>query len=105
MAGHIDYVVDPSKNSVVAVGGKHCAIRSVIGPILPIFALSILVVLFVVLTHKALRIAPDGLHDSGPRIANANISGRAGASGHFLAFFVPDDRINADRGWAAAAGL
>src|SRR6267154_6320840 len=99
MAGHIDYVVDPSKNSVVAVGGKHRAIRSVIGPILPIFALRILVVLFVVLTHEALRIAPNRLHDSRPGIANANIPGGARASGHFLAFFVPDDRINAERGW------
>src|SRR5258705_12010967 len=105
MAGHIDDVVDAAKNAVIAVRGKHGAIRSVIWPILPIFALRILVVLFVVLTHEALRIAPDGLHDSGPGIANANIPGGARASGHFLTFFIPDDGVNAERGRPCAARL
>jgi hypothetical protein len=34
----------------------------------------ILVVLLVVVADEAMGIAPDGLHDAGPRITNANIA-------------------------------
>src|SRR6266852_1115208 len=105
MAGHVNHVIDPAKNAVIAVSGKHSAVCGVIWPVVPILALRIFVVLLVVLIHESLRIAPDGLHDSGPRIANANISGGAGACAHFLAFFVPNDWIDSERRRACTAGL
>src|ERR1700688_4250973 len=47
MAGDVDDVIDAAENAVVAVGGKHSAVRGVVRPIAPIFAVRILVVFFV----------------------------------------------------------
>src|SRR5262249_28083638 len=78
VAGDVDDVVDPPKDTVIAVGGKHGAIGSVIRPVAPVLALGILVVLLVILVEETLGVAPDGLHDPGPGIADANISSGAG---------------------------
>ena len=105
MAGDVDDIVDAAEDAVVAIGGQHRAISGVVWPIAPIFAVRILVVLFVVLADEALRIAPDGLHDAGPRIANANVSGVVGAGGNFFAFFVPNHGIDAEAGGPALPGF
>src|SRR5260221_99594 len=105
MAGNVDHVVDAAENAVVAIRGEHSAVRCVIRPVAPILALRILVVLLVVLIDDSLRAAPDGLHNPGPRVAYANISSGAGACAHFLSFFIPNNRIDAERGRSGAAGL
>src|SRR5579859_1721472 len=105
VAGDVDDVIDAAENAVVAVGGKNSAVGGVVRPIAPIFAMRILVVLFVVLIDEALRAAPDSLHDAGPGIANADISGRVQTRRNFLSFFIPNNRINAEGGRSSTAGL
>ena len=105
MAGDVDDVINAAKNAIVTVGGEHGAVGGVVGPITPVLALGILVVLFVVLRDEALGVAPNGLHDARPGIANADIAGVSRACFHFISFLVPNDRINSKHGWTGAAGL
>src|SRR6266436_7374556 len=79
VAGDVDHVVDAAEDPIVAVRGEHGAVGGVVGPITPVLALGILVVLFVVLIDEALRVAPDGLHDARPRIADADVASAARA--------------------------
>ena len=65
----------------------------------------ILVVFLVVVADEALRIAPDGLHNAGPGIANAKISSVVRSFENFVAFFVANDGINSQARGASAAGL
>src|SRR5216683_3307760 len=101
----VGVVIDAAEDTIVAVGGKNGAVGGVVGPITPVLALGILVVLFVVLRDEALRVAPDGLHDARPRIADADVASAARARFHFLAFLVPNDRIDAEDGGTGAAGF
>src|SRR5260370_5281066 len=105
MTGVFDYCVDGAKDPVIAVRGGHGAIRSVIWPVTPVLALRIFVVLFVVLIDEPLRAAPDGLHNPGPRVAYANISGRAGACTYLFPFLIPHDSIDTERRRSCAAAL
>src|SRR5260370_5435786 len=105
MTGDVDYVVDAAKDPITAISGEDRAVSGVIRPVAPVLALRILVVLLVVLIDESLRAAPDGLHNPGPRVAYANISSGAGACAHFLSFFIPNNRIDAERGRSGAAGL
>ena len=59
------------------VGGK-------VGPVPPVGALPILAVLLVVLPHEAVVVLPDGLHEAGPRIPNADIAGFPGTGRELL---------------------
>src|SRR5262245_9537573 len=72
---------------------------------MPVLALGVLVVLAVILRHKTVTIAPDGLKHSRPRIANADITRLAGTALHFLAFFIEDHRVDAWHGGPGAARL
>src|SRR5713226_6074945 len=105
MAGDVDDVVDAAQDPVETVRGEDGAVGGVIRPVPPILALRIFVVLLVVLSDETLRAAPDGLHNSWPRIAYTNISSRSRACTHFLSFFIPNNRIDAESGRASAAGL
>src|SRR5205814_4265919 len=105
VAGDIDDVIHPAEDAIVTVGGEHGPIRGVVRPITPVLTLRILVVLFVVLIDESLWVAPNGLHDARPGIANADVASFSRAGFHFLAFFVPNDRINAEDRGASAAGL
>src|SRR5882762_2233738 len=105
VAGDVDDVIDAAKDAIVTVGGEHGAVRSVVGPITPVLALRILVVLFVVLRDEALGVAPNGLHDARPGIANADVAGVSRACFNFISFLVPNHRINSERGGTGAAGL
>src|SRR6202043_4124344 len=89
----------------ITVRGQYRAIGGVIWPVAPVFALRILIIFFVVLIDEALRIAPDGLHDAGPPIANTNVSGVSGTGGNFITVLVPNYRINSQRRRACAARL
>src|SRR5262249_15070507 len=105
VAGDIDDVVHAAEDAIVAVSGKHGAVTGEVGPVLARLAFRILAVFCVVLLHKTIRIAPDSLHDAGPGIANADISGDLLAGFDLLAVFVPDDRINSEGAGACAARL
>src|ERR1700722_875228 len=54
VTGDVDDVIHAAQDTVVAIGGKHGAVGGVIGPIVPVFALRILAILFVVLMDEAL---------------------------------------------------
>src|SRR5579883_314405 len=105
MAGNVDDVVDAAKDAIVAVGREHGPVGGVIRPVAPIFAVGIGVVFLVVVVDKALRVAPDGLHDAGPRIADADVPGGVRFRIDLLAVLIPNYRIDAQAGGAGAAGL
>src|SRR5229473_4150468 len=105
VAGDVDDVIDAAKDAIVTVGGEHGAVSGVVRPIAPVLALRILVVLFVVLRDEALGVTPNGLHDARPGIADADIAGVSRACFHFIAFLVPNDRIDAEDCRTGAAGL
>src|SRR5208282_2811232 len=105
VAGDVDDVVHAAENAVVAVGRKDGGVGGVVGPIAPILALRILVVFLVVLFDEAVWIAPDGLHDAGPGVANADVASSMVRGSDFLAFFIPDDGIDAEAGRTCAAGF
>src|ERR1700719_2415417 len=102
MARDVDDIVDAPENSVITVSGQYRAIGRVVRPVAPVFALRTLVIFFVVLIDEALRIAPDGLHDARPRIADTNISRVAGTRSDFLAVLIPNDRVYSERSGARA---
>src|SRR6266576_3254740 len=105
VAGDVDDVIDAPEDAIVTVGGEHGAVRRIVRPVAPVLALRILVVLFVVLRDEALGVAPNGLHDARPGIADANVAGVSRACFHFLSFLVPNDRINAEDRRTGAARL
>ncbi len=96
MAGDVDDVVDAPEDAVVTVRSEHGAVGGVVWPVPPILAVRVGVVFLVVVVDEALRVAPDRLHDAGPRIANTNISGGASSGQNFLAVFVPNHWIDAE---------
>src|SRR6202035_3485888 len=105
MACYVDNVIHASENSEVAIRGLDRAVTGEIRPVTPVFALGVLVVLAVILRHKAVAIAVDGLKDSRPGISNTYISGLAGTAFYFFAFFIKDHRIDPREGWSSAAWL
>src|SRR5260370_36819108 len=90
VSGDVDHVVDPAEYPVIAIGRLHGPVVRAIGPVAPILAVSALAVACVVLLHKTVGDAPDGLGNPGPRIADADIAGPARALGYLLAFGVVD---------------
>src|SRR6267143_1908719 len=105
VAGDVDDVIDAAEDAIVTVGGEHGAVGGVVGPITPVLALGILVVLFVVLRDEALGVAPNGLHDARPGIPNADVAGVSRACFNFISFLVPNDRIDAEDRRTGAARL
>src|SRR5215467_15388019 len=105
VAGHVDDVIHAAENAIVAVGGKHGAVCGIIRPVAPIFAFRILAVLRVILTHETLGVAPDGLHNSRPGVADADVSGGARASFDLFSILVPNHGINSQRRRPGAAGF
>src|SRR5258708_4571846 len=75
------------------------------GTMWTVFGLGILVVFLVVLIDETLWIAPNGLHDAWPGIADADVAGISRARLYFFSFFVPNHRINSERAGPGAAGL
>src|SRR5260370_6872260 len=74
-------------------------------PIMPELALRILVVLFVGLRDEALGVAPNGLHDARPGIADANVASVSRACFNLFSFLVPNHRINSEHGGAGTPRL
>src|SRR5437879_5870725 len=99
MAGDVDDVVDAAEDAVVAVRGERGAVTGKVGPVLPLFTFGILAIFLVILLHETIGIAPDGLHDAGPGIADADISGGVFAGFDFFFIFVPDGGEDAMLGY------
>src|SRR5579864_5356650 len=95
MAGDVDDVIHASENPEVAVRRLHRAVTGKIRPVAPVLALGILVVLAVILRHKAVAITIDRLEHSWPRISNTDIARLARTAFHFFAFFIKYHWINA----------
>src|SRR5215470_9104799 len=77
--GHVDHVVDAAEDPVVPVGRPDRAVAGEVGPVVPVLAVRVLVVLGVVDLDEPLGLAPDGLEDPGPRVADADVAGPAAA--------------------------
>ena len=75
MARNVDYIIDATKNSKIAVRRLHRAVTGKVWPVAPVFAFRILVVLAVVLRHKTVAVAINGLEHSRPGISDTDIPG------------------------------
>src|SRR5207244_8157222 len=76
-----------------------------IGPIVPVLAVFVLVVLLVVRRHEAVRIAVDRLEDARPGVADADVAGLCAPLRDGLSLLVEDDGEDAQHTWTAAARL
>src|SRR5215471_6047893 len=101
--GHVDHVVDAAEDPVVPVGCPDRAVAGEVGPVVPVLAARVLVVLLVVDVDEPLGLAPDRLHDPGPGVADADVAGLA--VGYLVPVLVVDGRVDADHRRAAAARL
>src|SRR4029077_13441785 len=93
------------QDAVVAVRRLQGAIAAQEGPVAPVLAARILIVLGEIGLDIAIAIAPDRLHDARPGIADADVARLAGALGNLGAGLVVNDRMNPRRGRTAAARL
>src|SRR6516165_206263 len=105
MPGHVDHVIDPAQDTIVAISGLHCAIVTEVRPVMPVLALRVFAVLAVVGCDVAVRISPDRLEDSRPRVADADIPGPAGAGWDLLSVLVQNHGKNPGYRRAGAAGF
>src|SRR5207249_6749259 len=99
----IDHVVDAAQDAVIAIRGLHGAVAAQEGPVAPVLALGILVVLGEVGLDVAVAVAPDRLHDARPGMADADVARLAGTLGNLGAGLVVNDRVNPRRAGTAAA--
>src|ERR1035437_1828360 len=99
--GHVDHVVDPAEDPVIAVGGLYRSVTGKVGPVSPVLAVLVGAVLLVIGLHEHVGLAPDGLEDPGPGVADADVASLAAASGHFVSVLVIYHRVDPqDRGSA-----
>src|SRR6266852_142190 len=105
MAGDVDDIVNAAQDAEVAIRSQHGAVARQIGPIAPVLALAVLAIALVILTHEPFGVAPDRLHDPGPRIADADVARTARARGNLFAVFVVDDRVDSRHPRPCAAGF
>src|SRR5262249_50409411 len=105
VAGDVDHVVDAAEDPEVAVGRLERAVAGEVGPVVPVLAVRVSVVLGVVHIDEPLGLSPDRLHDSGPRVLDANVARAAAAGGDLVRVLVVDRREDTERARAAAAGL
>ena len=62
---------------------------------MPVLARAVLAVAGVIGLHEPLGLAPDGLHDPGPGVADADVPGLAAPGVDDVAVVVVDDRVDA----------
>src|SRR5262249_23992341 len=105
VAGDVDHVVDAAEDPEVAVGRLERAVAGEVGPVVPVLAVRVPVVLGVVHIDEPLGLSPDRLHDSGPRVLDANVARAAAARRDLVRVLVVDRREDTERARAAAAGL
>src|SRR5664280_1562696 len=99
----VDHVVHPPEDAVVAVLGLHRAVVGKVRPVVPVRTLGVLVVLLVVRLDEPIGVAPDGLEDAGPRVADADVTGVTAAGLDLAAVLVQDLREDSDDGRTATA--
>src|ERR1035437_8413024 len=97
--------VSAADDREVAVSGLHRDVAGEVRPVTPVLAVWVLVVLAVVGVHEPLGLAPDGLEDARPRVADADVTGLAAARRYLVAVLVVDHRVDAQDARPAAAGL
>src|SRR5262249_40421646 len=93
VASHVDDVIHPAQNAIVAVLRLHGAITGEVGPVTPVFAVLIAAIFGIVRRDKALAITPDGLETAWPGIAYTDIPGFARAGGDLIAMLIVDHRV------------
>src|SRR5207244_3573478 len=75
------------------------------GPVVPVLALTVSVVLRVVGLHEPLWVTPYGLENARPGVANADVAGSAAAGRDRIALLVVDHGEHAKHPRTAASGL
>src|SRR5262249_14415020 len=74
VAGHVDDVVDPTKDAIVTVLRLQGAVIREIGPVPPILAVWVLAVSLVVLLHEAIWVLPNLREVPGRGIRDADVA-------------------------------
>src|ERR1039458_1002211 len=105
MARYVDHVIHASQYSEIAVHGQHVSGRRKRGPVAPLLAVAILAIFLVILSDESFAIAPNGLHDPGPRIANDDVARLPRSCRDFLVVLVINRRIDSRHAWARASRL
>src|ERR1035437_6339172 len=105
MAGHVDDVIHASQDSEISVHGQHRVLFRSVGPVAPVLAVAILAVFCVVLSDETFAIAPNGLHDPGPRIANDDVARLPRSCRDFLVVLVINRLIDSRHAWRRASRL
>src|SRR4029077_10222210 len=90
-----------AEDPVVPVRRPDRAVTGEVGPVLPVLAARVLVVLGVEDLDEPLGRAPGRLHDARPGVADADVAGLA--VGYLVAVLVVDGRVDANHRRAAAA--
>src|SRR5450755_2097766 len=105
VAGDIDDIVYPAQNAEVSIGSQYGTVSGKVRPVTPRLTRGVLAVLRVVFLDEAVGVAPDGLHDSGPRISDADVSGNSRAGGNILPILIVDDRVDPGHARTSASRL
>src|SRR6185437_8206692 len=92
----VDDVVDAAEDAEIPVGGLQGSVTGKVGPVVPVLAVSVPVVLGVVDVDEALWLPPDRLHDPWPRIPDADVARAAAARWDLVAVLVVDDGVDAE---------
>src|SRR5262249_3999634 len=100
-----DHVVDAPEDTEVPVRGLQGTVAGEVGPVVPVLAVSVPVVLGVVDIDEALGLPPDRLHDPWPGIPDANVACAAAARRDVVSVFVVDHREDAEGAGPATARL
>src|SRR6516164_9785506 len=103
VASDVDHIIDPAEYPEVAVGGLERPVVGEVRPVVPVFAIGVLVVLAVVGVQEPIGIAPDRLEDARPGVADADVARLA--SRNLVGVLVVDDRVDAQHARPAAARL
>src|SRR5260370_36261041 len=74
MPGHVDHVVDASKDSEVTVLRQQRAVAREVRPVVPVFAVLLLVVFGVVGLDEPVRVSVDGLENARPGVADSDFA-------------------------------
>src|SRR5208283_1148321 len=72
---------------------------------MPVFAVPILAVLGKVLCNETVAVAPNGLHDAGPWVPDADVARFARPRRNFLPVFINNDRVDSRHARTSASRL
>src|SRR5271166_3642681 len=101
--GDVDDVVDPAQDAIVAVSRLQGTVIGEIGPVPPVLAVRVLAIPPVVCLDEAIRVLPDRLEYSGPRVLDADVPRAPRAWRNLVALLVVDDWMDAGHARTRAA--